>query len=333
MGKLEKDPVIHHFSHPHPLELTNHKQQTHDTPTCAACNTSLSGWTYRCKSCRYHLDLDCAELPRKILHPCDPKPKHAFTLFASPVYSVGCFECNACGEMGKGFCYHCKECKIDLHVACSKKPLSINYMSHGHPLNLTFSSPYGEKGYLCNVCGRLGSNQWLYRCSTCGFDAHLDCVGDNQVLNHLHHHLQQQQQHLVQLQVQQPQFPLQTSSTNIRGTYRPPQHGLYVNPQQTQQPLIGLISGTRTMDGMNHPPMYPQHVMRPQYAPAGGRSEFVDGLGGSLLKAALEGGIQGFFQNSFGGGTSTPGIDVSTALDPGLGLDTLSGLPGIDFSC
>ncbi|KAK1320843.1 hypothetical protein QJS10_CPA03g02480 [Acorus calamus] len=46
MGKLEKDPVIHHFSHPHPLELTNHKQQTHDTqPALHVTQVSLDGST------------------------------------------------------------------------------------------------------------------------------------------------------------------------------------------------------------------------------------------------------------------------------------------------
>ncbi|KAL8249393.1 hypothetical protein R6Q59_006261 [Mikania micrantha] len=68
-------------------------------------------------------------------------------------------------------------CGINIHVVCAKLPLSVSHMSHLHQLGLVFSSPYPTNGFSCDVCGVIeGRECWLYRCGSCGFDAHLSCA-------------------------------------------------------------------------------------------------------------------------------------------------------------
>ncbi|KAL3815032.1 hypothetical protein ACJIZ3_016300 [Penstemon smallii] len=55
-------------------------------------------------------------------------------------------------------------------------PLSVTNTLHAHRLNLTFESPYGTKSFSCDICKRNGADHWLYRCDSCGFDAHLNCA-------------------------------------------------------------------------------------------------------------------------------------------------------------
>uniref|UniRef100_A0A1D1Y6X4 Putative nucleoredoxin 1 n=1 Tax=Anthurium amnicola TaxID=1678845 RepID=A0A1D1Y6X4_9ARAE len=178
MEKLEHELLIHHFSHKHPLELTNGNPSMNagsGTASCAGCNQKLLGWVYGCHTCDYYIDISCAQLPPQINHAAHPS--HTLSLYTSPVYPEGSFDCDACGQKGTGFCFHCEDCELDLHVTCAAKPLLFMHGGHKHPLALTPASPYGERGFDCDVCGRPGSSQlWLYRCEGCQFDAHLWCV-------------------------------------------------------------------------------------------------------------------------------------------------------------
>ncbi|XP_026402828.1 uncharacterized protein LOC113298330 isoform X2 [Papaver somniferum] len=113
--------------------------------------------------------------PSLINHPCHSK--HPLSLLSSPPYPLGIFNCDACNRQDMGFCYHCKECKVDLHVHCAALPLSVNHNSHSqHPLKLTFLIPYPTNDFSCDICKNLGSKCWEYRCDSCGFDAHLNCA-------------------------------------------------------------------------------------------------------------------------------------------------------------
>lgn len=109
-----------------------------------------------------------------ITHPCHKD--HSFTLLTQPAYADGMFKCDACGEIGDGFSYHCKPCGNDLHILCSVIPLSITHASHVHKLELTFGSHYPTKDFCCDICKRVGSDHWIYRCNLCAFDAHLHCA-------------------------------------------------------------------------------------------------------------------------------------------------------------
>ncbi|TYJ28237.1 hypothetical protein E1A91_A07G245900v1 [Gossypium mustelinum] len=134
MGKLSHDLHIQHFSHPHLLELTN--IQALNLNPCSACNLQSSGWMYTCRPCNFTLHTSCSQLPHLITHPAHPG--HSLSLLPAPAYPVGYFNCDACGQRGHGFNYHCNQCDFDIHS--------------------------------------IGSNHWLYRCSICEFDVHMSCV-------------------------------------------------------------------------------------------------------------------------------------------------------------
>ncbi|XP_010557400.1 PREDICTED: collagen alpha-1(III) chain [Tarenaya hassleriana] len=171
---------ITHFSHPHRLDLI---PPSSPSPPCSACNLPGRS-TYSCKPCNFALHESCAQMPRVMTHPSHPS--HRLTLLAFPAYVAGCFNCDACGLTGTGFSYHCSKCEYDVHALCANNPLSVRDRSHPqHQLKLMFESPYGPKGFSCDVCGRIGKNQWLYRCPTCEFDAHVRCVATTQP--HLQH--------------------------------------------------------------------------------------------------------------------------------------------------
>lgn len=173
MGKIEAEPHITHFSHPHPLTLKSINFSPPNTTKCSACLKQASGLLYSCDSCTFSLHKICSDMPEKLEHRADPK--HALTLLPSPAYSTGSFHCNACGVVGASFCYHCGECELDLHPACAFTRSSVKGGAHHHPLHLCFEPPYENKAFVCDVCGGPGSDHWLYRCEACEFDAHLKC--------------------------------------------------------------------------------------------------------------------------------------------------------------
>ncbi|EOY02306.1 hypothetical protein QUC31_018246 [Theobroma cacao] len=172
MGKLSHDLHIQHFSHPHLLELTN--PLTLNITPCSGCKLQSSGWMYICKSCNFTLHTSCSQLPQLITHPAHPG--HPLTLLPTPAYPVRCFNCDACGQQGHGFSYHCYQCNFDIHSVCASKPLSLLHQSHPCQLQLFFYPPYETKGFSCDLCHQIGSNHWLYRCSICNFDVHLTCA-------------------------------------------------------------------------------------------------------------------------------------------------------------
>ncbi|KAL5721776.1 hypothetical protein ACHQM5_005377 [Ranunculus cassubicifolius] len=174
-GKPKYEPSIQHFSHGHPLELLNIKDQpTINLVLCAGCKLKPSEWVYACKPCNFLLHIPCSQMPKLIRHPADPN--HTFTLLTTPAYPTGLFGCDACGEDGDAFNYSCSTCGIDIHILCATKPLSLTHQTHRCPLNLTFSHPSPSKSFSCNICQREGFNHWVYRCNPCDFDAHLSCA-------------------------------------------------------------------------------------------------------------------------------------------------------------
>ncbi|XVF55998.1 hypothetical protein PTKIN_Ptkin06aG0080900 [Pterospermum kingtungense] len=179
LDRIDMDQVIQHFSHQHPLELRNFQPHTTNTFICAGCNLDASGRFYFCSSCNYCLHKTCSQMPRNIDHQVDPK--HTLVLLSSPVYAAGSFKCNACGKLGTGFCYHCKDCQLDIHTLCINKPSSVKTSTHPHKLELCFSPPYRRKKFQCDICKKLGSNHWLYRCGSCKYDVHMNCAMANQL--------------------------------------------------------------------------------------------------------------------------------------------------------
>ncbi|KAJ6815238.1 putative basic proline-rich protein-like [Iris pallida] len=183
MGRLSNEPIIQHFSHPHPLRLSSLDHHHHQQPlappaSCANCMLpARGGYAYACSPCSYVLHVQCSQMPPLIHHASHRA--HPLSLLPLPAYPEGSFDCDACASPGTGFSYHCATCGVDLHTLCASLPLSVppHPALHPHPLALAFAPPYDNKAFSCDVCGGLGSSQWLYRCAPCEFDAHLECGG------------------------------------------------------------------------------------------------------------------------------------------------------------
>ncbi|KAJ4892297.1 Cysteine/Histidine-rich C1 domain family protein [Raphanus sativus] len=109
-----RKPSVRHQSHSHPLR--GHKAQAEEEIICSGCELDLIGAAFKCtkSECDYFLHKSCFELPRENRH--KSHPEHPLTLLYSPTYESSSFSCDACGEYGTGFAYHCSVCKYDVHV-------------------------------------------------------------------------------------------------------------------------------------------------------------------------------------------------------------------------
>ncbi|XP_051147948.1 uncharacterized protein LOC127263056 [Andrographis paniculata] len=170
------DSPIMHFSHPHELHpISIHRHQP-APPICAACRLRSGGAMLTCLPCAFAIHQSCAELPPLITHAAHGGC--VLSLLTAAAYPGGAFSCDGCKRGGDGWSYHCGRCEYDLHVTCACRPLRIRVPEHGScELHLVFRNPYAaSNGFACDVCRKIGAKQWLYHCTACEFDAHLDCA-------------------------------------------------------------------------------------------------------------------------------------------------------------
>ncbi|CDP07683.1 unnamed protein product [Coffea canephora] len=313
---------INHFSHPHPLQLSNcQSQQGFSANLCSGCKLEASGIVYSCTMCNYFLHQKCSQMPQKITHPFDQN-NHVLSLLPKPAYPGGIFNCDACSQQGNGFCYHCQTCGIDLHILCASMPMAFTHQSHHHQLNLTFSPPYPNKAFSCDICKMNGHNHWLYHCSICQFDVHLTCVNalpinrtftqPPSVLNQIQSMITRS----VSMPPAQPTMP-NNFANNVNpvgfNSFRPtggmaapihlqsqPQSFVatpYAAPTPTQQTFIPP-NNYMTHGG------YGQPVMPAGYAQQQNNmtTQIVGGIANGLASGASQSATQALIQGIFGGG-------------------------------
>ncbi|XP_068640751.1 uncharacterized protein [Aristolochia californica] len=334
MGKLSCDLLIHHFSHPHPLELFNAQQMSSVAfvAPCAGCKEKLSGWVYICKLCNFSLHVACSQMPQLIHHPAHAI--HPLSLLPLPAYSAGYFNCDACGRRGDGFSYHCGACDLDIHALCAALPLSVAHQAHHHPLNLEFIPPYHNKGFSCDLCGNLGSNHWLYRCSSCEFDAHLGCVtaGKQRNVDTVVQAapVQYQRPQSQQVQMQRPPLPGTAAlGAGFFGGATPIQMGpqyqvTYPAGPQEQRGTAINNSYVNSSPGPGGPQMYSEPPATARDAGAGNNlmqvmmQGLLDGasqqIGQSLVQSLVGGGGGGGGGDNGGGGGSVDGNSSSVSV-------------------
>ncbi|KAL1815215.1 uncharacterized protein LOC108222505 isoform X2 [Daucus carota subsp. sativus] len=178
MGKPKEEVLLsHHFSHEHPLELTN--SVSTKATACFGCNQTIFAgkYYYKCKKCPFYLHQLCHNMPKTVQHPADPD--HYLTLqsmISSSPNSKSSIDCKACGENLSGFYYNCDKCGDFYHILCSAVPLSVKTPTHPHVLKLEYEPPYD---FQCDSCHRPSYTGWLYRCSLCEFDVHIACAITN----------------------------------------------------------------------------------------------------------------------------------------------------------
>ncbi|PKI53429.1 hypothetical protein CRG98_026119 [Punica granatum] len=345
MGKLSHEPYIHHFSHPHPLELTNvaQSQSMNLSITICSCCTLRSdgGYMYTCRTCSvgggsgFALHLACAQMPALITHPSHPK--HPLSLLpATPYHGGSSFNCDACSCPGTAFCYHCPDCDFDLHPTCAYKPLSTAHPRHHHQLSLEFFPPYSIRAFSCDVCGGTGKNHWLYRCTSCEFDAHLECAtstaGGRPIGQAPAPLLQQQPQPQPQPRPALQHYPSYPGSYNNNNVVQPPQpqpqqyqvqhqnsapgnlQNYQYQPQQiTTSPYYNIppASGPTIMAPAQQIYRQPQPQPQPAGAGSGGQqgnnNDLTNMMAQSFLDAAAQQAGQTLVQNLMGGGDNNGG--------------------------
>ncbi|KAF3784647.1 hypothetical protein EJ110_NYTH28853 [Nymphaea thermarum] len=143
-------------------------------PPPSSISATMNDPIYACTFCNFSIHKSCSKLPLLITHPCH---SHGLTLLPLPIYLNGSFSCDACSNASSSsFSYHCSHCDYDLHTHCASLPLTATHPSHPHPLYLFFFCPPPEKAFTCGICLAKGGSAWHYRCSPCGFAAHLHCA-------------------------------------------------------------------------------------------------------------------------------------------------------------
>ncbi|XP_047340352.1 uncharacterized protein LOC124943940 [Impatiens glandulifera] len=343
MGRLNlkqdehEQTTITHFSHIHPLHLTNINNQFQtlnpSNSPCSACKLPISGSVYSCHYCKFFLHLKCTQMPQHIKHPFDRNNNHVFSLLPVPLYPGGYFKCDACCKQGNGFSYHCGICTIDLHLLCASMPLSSSHHSHPHELRLSFFPPYKNKGFSCDVCKNPGLNSWLYRCDHCEFDVHLNCATSRN-----ENRLGPTIVHIPNI----TPIPPPSQSPNVMTMIT---HGLMKGvSEEAGQQLFSLLSGGllqgsggsggEMLQGGGGGSLDLSSVLGGGGGSAGMDQSSVLGGGGMDLSSVLSGGGMDLSSVLSGGGGG--GMDLSSVLggmDPssllGGGMDITGGLGGL----
>nr|TKR66039.1 hypothetical protein D5086_0000314880 [Populus alba] len=305
MGRLpaQTEAAIQHFSHPHPLQLSNYQpQQTLCLASCSGCKLKISGWIYACTQCNYFLHVSCSQMPQQITHPYHQN--HVLSLLSTPMYPGDLFNCDACGKQGNGFSYNCGTCNIYIHTTCAAMPLVLTHLSHHHQLNLTPFVPYPNMSFSCDICHNFGSKQWLYRCNLCGFDAHLDCA-------------------VSQPNPSQAQAQYYQSAASASGI---PRYQAVGTPLATG-PVMRNLAPNNYVPRAATSNVFGSNMPMSNGRPGGQANSSLNQLGSILLPALLGIGIGGL---GGGGNNSGGGINLGGTFGGGGG-DLSSSLSGVDI--
>ncbi|XWS67775.1 hypothetical protein CRYUN_Cryun04dG0034300 [Craigia yunnanensis] len=172
---------VNHFSHKHPLRPI--KVEAEEELICSGCGLDLSGSALKCSksNCEFILHKSCFNLEPVLQH--NYHPDHPLTLLSTPpkYYRNKLFICDACGDHGTSFDYHCSSCQLDLHVGCAFSPKTMNHVDHQHPLTLFYSSSCNRGNdnvtFICDVCNEVvPKKHWVYYCEKCDYGTHLLCT-------------------------------------------------------------------------------------------------------------------------------------------------------------
>lgn len=172
------DPFIQHFSHLNPLKLLICKYSTTNYKYVYMCRLQFRGLRMILVLLFLQILPSQNLLPYASKHTASSRPETYTSFLSSPVNG----NCNACVKLGTGFCYHCKDCQLDIHTLCIYKPSSVNTSTHHLPQQICFSRPaYIENKFQCDICKQFCSNHWLFRCDFCKYDVQMNCAMSNRL--------------------------------------------------------------------------------------------------------------------------------------------------------
>ncbi|ESQ38332.1 hypothetical protein EUTSA_v10028534mg [Eutrema salsugineum] len=98
--------------------------------------------------------------------------------------------CNLCGKDIKNIFYRCKTCDLDIDLHCaSYLPADVIHVSEKtHPHKLTLAKEQNWFNCAAN-CGKIGVDEFPYKCYECDLAFHVDCLTYPLEVNHFYHSL------------------------------------------------------------------------------------------------------------------------------------------------
>ncbi|XVF83484.1 hypothetical protein PTKIN_Ptkin16aG0491600 [Pterospermum kingtungense] len=183
--------VLQHFSHRHPLVFIEERSNESEKVHCSGCGEMVSGPTFSCVGCGFHLHKQCAEAPSEMVHPFHRN--HSFILLQRHPYKQGGCLCDFCYQTCETFVYHCS-CGLDLHIKCAlfsyniaeKGIAEFQHIAHVDPLISMENRPEKLKNAQCFACWKPLLDS-VYFSPDCGFYLHVTCVALPAEINHLLH--------------------------------------------------------------------------------------------------------------------------------------------------
>ncbi|CAI9290988.1 unnamed protein product [Lactuca saligna] len=139
---------------------------------CIGCFSYGNMYLYRCETCEFYLDVNCAFLPKTIKH---KSHKHPLIQVIDPDPS-----CNACNKYNEGISYICKPCHFILDMYCAmRSPHSLAHRyCKGHKIPLMYPPIMDHpEDFYCDICEKeMHPKLPLYYCHKCKNSFHLDCI-------------------------------------------------------------------------------------------------------------------------------------------------------------
>ncbi|KAB1227473.1 hypothetical protein CJ030_MR1G028875 [Morella rubra] len=163
---------IEHFSHEHPLILTEVLETDGEKGViCSGCEESVLGPGYKCYECNFLLHKSCAELPMEIQHPMHPNHTLSLRTPSGPRYCDVCLKiCTNC------LYYKCNSCNFDLDIKCASQSRIDTDNSHQH--QHVFTHFFKQIQFTCEACGEECKDiaSLCSLCSICQLLVHTKCA-------------------------------------------------------------------------------------------------------------------------------------------------------------
>ncbi|KAI3777720.1 hypothetical protein L1987_47522 [Smallanthus sonchifolius] len=182
--------VLHEWCSRLPTELKDHHDHTkhtlilHSTVpgkffgvfTCNICTLPCNGFVYYCEKCEYHIDVNCAFLPKEITHASHPN--HLLSRVIQSRYTN--YRCKICWENLREFSFSCHICDdFHLHPECALLiPETTMHKCDRHPMKLSYFPIENHKSeYFCEICEEKFDPEFpFYHCHKCMQSMHPACA-------------------------------------------------------------------------------------------------------------------------------------------------------------
>ncbi|KAF7851827.1 hypothetical protein BT93_L2601 [Corymbia citriodora subsp. variegata] len=179
-GCYELPREYEHFFHPlHKLTLQNSQLGVY----CTACEKKCRGFTFSCRECKFHMDVVCTMMAKKVT--CDPASYIKHFSHGHPLKVINeewNTKCSACNKqrLDLSVTYGCKKCRVWLHKSCAQLPQKIEHFFHKEcPGQLSLEARPSLEPRLrkvkCRACHK-ECQGFIFRCERCRFKLDVECA-------------------------------------------------------------------------------------------------------------------------------------------------------------